>query len=199
MNTSGKFDSKPRTYLVRLGLHALGAGCVFAAASHWVNLLGFDPAAIAGGEWWRLLTGHISHLTWQHAVVNAFGLGMVVTILYELVTPRALLASSLFIIVGIDAIFMLPGFRTGGEFVGFSGVLYGLAAQTSCLLVGIASRWAAGIATALAVSVAFSLSGWSAWDFETAAGTHVAGVVFGVAAGTWLRRIVSHPGNLVSR
>ena len=199
MKTSRNSDPKPGTHAVRVALHTLGAGCVFAGASPWVNLLGFDPAAIAGGETWRLLTGHIAHLSWPHAAANALGLGIALTVLYELVTVRALLASVLFIVVGIDAIFMLPGFQTGGEFAGFSGVLYGLAALISCLLIGKLSLWAAGIATTLAASVAFSLAGWSPWGFETAAGTHVAGMVLGVTAGTWLRLNVSSPGKTVPR
>ena len=199
MKTPENFNPKPGTHAVRVALHTLGVGCVFAGASPWVNLLGFDPAAIAGGETWRLLTGHIAHLSWLHAAANALGLGIALTVLYELVTPRALLASVLFIVVGIDAIFMLPGVQAGGGFSGFSGVLYGLTALISYLLVGKLPLWAAGIATALAASLAISLSGWSPWGFETASGTHMVGIVLGVTAGTWLRRSVSSPGKTVPR
>ena len=34
----------------------------------------FFVAAIAGGEWWRLLTGNLVHLGWWHLFLNEMGL-----------------------------------------------------------------------------------------------------------------------------
>ena len=193
MKTSRKPDPKIGTYLVRLALLTLGAGCVFVAASPWVQQLGFDPDAILRGETWRLLTGYISHLSWPHAAANALGFGVGLTVVYELVTLRTLLISVLFIAVGIDAIFLLTSLREGGEFAGFSGILYGLAALIACLLIGKASVWAIGIAAALAGTVAFSLADLPPWGFETATGTHVAGIFLGGIVGCWLRLHNSSP------
>ena len=41
------------------------------AASH---LLRYDRPAIAAGQWWRLLTAHLVHLSWRHAVLDLAGL-----------------------------------------------------------------------------------------------------------------------------
>ncbi|HEY6126172.1 MAG TPA: rhombosortase [Steroidobacteraceae bacterium] len=35
--------------------------------------LSFDRAALASGEWWRLLTAHFVHLDTEHAVLNGLG------------------------------------------------------------------------------------------------------------------------------
>lgn len=38
------------------------------------ELLRYDRAALAAGEWWRLLTAHIIHLTFRHAALDLAGL-----------------------------------------------------------------------------------------------------------------------------
>ena len=37
-------------------------------------LLQYDRAALATGEWWRLVTGHLVHLGWDHLALNVAGL-----------------------------------------------------------------------------------------------------------------------------
>ena len=188
MTAPGNTRTGLRRRLLRLALLATAAGCTFTAATPWVAQLGFDPAAIARGEAWRLLTGHIAHLNGLHAMANALGLGLALTVLAELATPRALFGATLFIAAGIDAVFLLAEFGSGDGFAGFSGLLYGLAALTACLLVRTARAWAVGIAAVTVVSLTAGLSGWSPWGFETATTTHVTGVVLGFFAGAWLRR-----------
>ena len=39
--------------------------------------LRFDRAAIAGGQVWRLVTGHFVHLGWSHTVMNVAGLALI--------------------------------------------------------------------------------------------------------------------------
>ncbi len=37
----------------------------------------YDRAAISAGEYWRLLTGHVTHLSWQHLFYNFVGLSLI--------------------------------------------------------------------------------------------------------------------------
>ena len=187
MKTSPNPGSEPRILLLRFGVATVAAGLTFAAASPWLNHLGFDPAAIARGEVWRFLTGHVAHLSWPHTVANAVGVGLSIAVILDLAKPRTVCASLLLIAAGIGAVHMLVDFRFGNQFAGFSGILYGLAALIACLLWATSKAWAAGIALALIASIAFSLSGWNPWGFEMATATHVCGVAFGAAAGAWLR------------
>ena len=39
--------------------------------------LAFDRAAISSGEYWRLLTAHLTHLSWQHLLYNLAGLSVI--------------------------------------------------------------------------------------------------------------------------
>ena len=58
---------------------ALLAGCALLAMAEFGGdpvrqALSYDRAALAQGEWWRVLTGHFVHLDAQHTLVNIFGL-----------------------------------------------------------------------------------------------------------------------------
>ena len=38
------------------------------------GLLGYDREALERFQWWRLLTAHLVHLSWQHTLLNCGGL-----------------------------------------------------------------------------------------------------------------------------
>ena len=42
-----------------------------------VKLLQYERSAILDGEWWRLLSGHLVHLGWNHLVMNLLGLWLI--------------------------------------------------------------------------------------------------------------------------
>ncbi|MCU7851218.1 MAG: rhombosortase [Candidatus Thiodiazotropha sp. (ex Monitilora ramsayi)] len=41
------------------------------------DLLQYELSAIQTGEWWRLVTGHLVHLGWEHTVMNLAGLWLI--------------------------------------------------------------------------------------------------------------------------
>jgi len=87
--------------------------------------LRYERTALAGGELWRLVSGHLVHLNTGHLLLNVAGLGMVWLLFaieyalgrWALVTAASLLA--------MDAGFwwLMPGLFW---YVGLSGLLHGL-------------------------------------------------------------------------
>lgn len=98
----------------------LGGG----AATH---LLRYDRAAIAAGQWWRLLTAHVAHLGFHHAVLNTLGLIFLWALFAREWQPRQWLVIALVVTAAIDSglWFRDPGVTW---YVGASGLLHGLMA-----------------------------------------------------------------------
>jgi len=99
-----------------------------AALLQWYGLVGalrYDRVALANGEVWRVLTGHLVHLGWMHLALNVAGLALVCA----LVGPRLTLAGwTLAFLLSALAVsgglwLCLPGLN---GYVGLSGVLHGL-------------------------------------------------------------------------
>ena len=87
--------------------------------------LRYDRAAVAAGELWRLITGHLVHLGPSHLAMNVLALAILAVVLPALATWRqwllTFLSSALFIDIGLFA------FHPSVEwYVGLSGVLHGL-------------------------------------------------------------------------
>lgn len=93
----------------------------------WREALRYERAAIAAGEYWRLVTGHLVHGGWRHLLLNLAGLALM-----RLLFPRGYsglewcvigLASLLAIDIGFW--WLEPQLQW---YVGLSGVLHGLLA-----------------------------------------------------------------------
>lgn len=90
-------------------------------------LLRYERGALAGGQWWRLLSAHVVHLDLRHALLNALGLALVWALFARDYSPKAWLAILLGAIAAIDAGLWLRD-STLQWYVGSSGVLHGLMA-----------------------------------------------------------------------
>jgi rhomboid family GlyGly-CTERM serine protease len=90
-------------------------------------LLRYDRAALAQGQWWRLLTAHVVHLGLRHAVLNALGLALMWALFARNYSPRAWVAIVLGAMAAIDAGLWLAD-STTQWYVGSSGVLHGVMA-----------------------------------------------------------------------
>ena len=76
----------------RLGL-ALLAACALLllpalAAEPGRVLLRYDRVALAAGQWWRLLSAHVVHLSVRHALVNCLGLVLLWALFLRDYAPR---------------------------------------------------------------------------------------------------------------
>jgi rhomboid family GlyGly-CTERM serine protease len=89
--------------------------------------LRYDRTALAGGQWWRLLTAHIVHLDFDHAALNSLGLVLMWALFARDYRPPQWLAIVLGSIAAIDAGLWIRD-STVAWYVGSSGALHGIMA-----------------------------------------------------------------------
>lgn len=102
------------------------AALILAAGGQTARLaLRYDRGAILDGEAWRLVTGHLVHLGWAHALLNVAGLVLVWILVGTSLAGVGWLIVSIGSVIAMGAGFMLlePGL---GWYVGLSGLLHGL-------------------------------------------------------------------------
>ena len=89
--------------------------------------LRFEPDAIAAGEVWRLITGHLVHLGWSHFALDAVGLGLVWYLVGHAfkATGWAIVAMASVCAIDLGLWFVNPELQW---YVGLSGVLHGILA-----------------------------------------------------------------------
>lgn len=156
--------------------------------------LRFDRAAIAGGEVWRLLTGHLVHLGVSHTLLNLAGLVLVWFLVGRAYSWKQWLWVMAASVAAID-LGLWFGAPSLDWYVGLSGLLHGMLAAG--IAAGLADR--SGEAVILAVVVAGKL----AWEqlvgplpgSETTSGgavivdAHLYGVMGGTLAAALLIRV----------
>ena len=101
------------------------------------RILAWDRTALAAGEAWRLVTGHLVHLGWSHLVLNLAGLGLVTWITgrtYGLLR-WGVIALTTIAVIDSGFWYLYPELDL---YVGLSGLLHGLLAAG--LLAGVAQR-----------------------------------------------------------
>lgn len=87
--------------------------------------LRYERAAIAGGEWWRLITAHLVHLDLEHAVLNSLGLVLMWSLFARDYGPRQWLAIVMVTFAAIDAGLYFHD-TSVDWYVGASGALHGV-------------------------------------------------------------------------
>jgi rhomboid family GlyGly-CTERM serine protease len=93
--------------------------------------LRYDRDALAAGQWWRLLTGHLIHLGFEHAVLDVAGLALMWALFARDYTARGWLLIIGLSMLGVDAGLWLLS-STTQWYVGSSGVLHGVLAAGTC-------------------------------------------------------------------
>jgi rhomboid family GlyGly-CTERM serine protease len=109
-------------------LLALGATGGWGRAS-----LQYERGALAHHQWWRLLSAHLVHLGWRHALLNCAGLMLLWVLFAREFSPRRWLWIVLVAAASIDAglWFLRP---TVEWYLGASGVLHGVWAAGACMM-----------------------------------------------------------------
>jgi rhomboid family GlyGly-CTERM serine protease len=94
-------------------------------------LLGYQREALRHLQWWRLLTAHLVHLGWLHALLNCGGLILLWVLFARELSPRRWLA-----VVSISALVIDLGLWLREPdvewYLGASGVLHGIWAAGAC-------------------------------------------------------------------
>lgn len=96
-----------------------------AGGEHVTQLLCYDRAGIAQGQWWRLWTGHWVHLGWIHVALNLAGAMLLGLLCADRWSNRLLAWRILFLslVVSVGLYLFMPELNT---YVGLSGILHGL-------------------------------------------------------------------------
>lgn len=145
--------------------------------------LRYDRAAVASWQLWRLITAHLVHGSWQHAIVNVLGTGLMAALFnrtYRLKSWLIILACG---VACIDLGFwlLMPGLQW---YVGLSGVLHAV------LAAGTVAWWKTEpkpLAAALTVIMIGKLL-WEQWhgalplsgDMPVVVNAHLYGEIGGV-------------------
>jgi rhomboid family GlyGly-CTERM serine protease len=140
-----------------LAIAAAVAAIVALQALVGAPLLRYDRAALAGGELWRVLTGHLVHLGPRHLVLNLAGL-----VLVNALIGAHLRLSGWSLVCALSAITISAGLwlavPTLNRYVGLSGVLHGL------IVAGALYALADPRERLFAVAVIAVIAGKLAWE-----------------------------------
>jgi len=92
-----------------------------------VQALRYERDAIAQGEWWRLLSGHLAHLGWRHWALNSTALLLLAVVFGARHGLRGWLLLAVLSSLGVAAGLYLTAPQVHW-YVGLSGTAHGLAA-----------------------------------------------------------------------
>jgi rhomboid family GlyGly-CTERM serine protease len=175
-----------------------GLGLALAAALLLLPLLGgealklawrYERGAIAAGQWWRFVTGHLVHLDANHALLNAVGLALLWSLF-----ARSYAWWQWLLAIGASVAAIGAGFWFVSTqlvwYVGASGVLHGVFACGCIALIRQRDRIGVIAAVIFACKLAYEqLHG--PLPFESAdlvvTVAHLYGAIGGAAMGLMLR------------
>ena len=156
--------------------------------------LRYERSALAQGEWWRLISAHLVHLSIEHNLLNCAGLALLWMLFAREYSPRRWLGILACSMLMIDAAlwFLRPAIEW---YLGASGVLHGALAAGAIALYRRADALGAALVLLLVVKLIYEQhSGASAFaaGLPLVPDAHLFGALGGLV-GAWLPRQRSKP------
>lgn len=187
-------EAPPRGQFLRhgwpLGLVVLCVVLLSAAGDSARYALRYERTAIAAGEYWRLLTGHLVHGSWRHALLNLVGLWLLAGLFRRTYSAMQWTVIAIASLLAIDAGFWWLEPRLQW-YVGLSGVLHGVLAAGAVAWWRVESR-------RFALALTFIVIGkliWEQWqgalplsgDLPVIVDAHLYGAIGGSVAAASLQ------------
>ncbi len=146
------------------------------------ELLRYDRAGLAAGQWWRLLTAHVIHLDLEHAALNTLGLVLMWALFARDYKPGQWVVILIAAIAAIDAGLWLRD-STIAWYVGSSGALHGV--MTAGTLAHLRRRDLDGwvLAAFIVVKLAFEQHAGALPFSDSGAGVVVDAHLYGAIGG----------------
>ena len=156
--------------------------------------LQYDRELISVGQWWRLLSGHLVHLSWFHLQDNALALAALWFLFYRFSAGLLFLFELLWCClgVGVGLYFFSPEVAW---YVGLSGALHGLFVLRVCLDVHSNRRVKGVLLVLLAIKLAVE-QGYGSWldsrsiGGEVVVDAHLYGALTGLIGAVIVRGVL---------
>lgn len=153
---------------------ALAAATATSVPEHWA----LDIARTRQGEWWRLISGHLVHLNWQHYWYDLLALGVVLilcirlgsgigTIFFTALCSAAAVSVELLVAHPVDV------------YGGLSGITAGLLSFAAIRLIAHDTRTGIVLLAAMLVKISLERRGIAASGVVPVWQAHCAGAVVG--------------------
>ena len=123
MNHSDTITKNSWLISLTIGLGFIGLSLISQLTSgiEWASL---DIAQTREGQIWRLITGHLTHLDWEHYFLNMAAITLSLVVFHNDIKPSHWIGSFLFISI-FSSLCMVFGFSEYDRYVGFSDVIHG--------------------------------------------------------------------------
>jgi len=99
--------------------------CIISFSPEGPLLFRYDGELVAEGEWWRMISAHFTHSTWNHFFLNMIGLAILSVLFSQVATWQRWLTLGFFSSLFCSACFY---FFSGKDYiyVGMSDILHGV-------------------------------------------------------------------------
>lgn len=174
--------------VLAVGFLSLLLGLLGETGREWLR---FQRDALLGNqhEYWRLLTGHLVHGSWQHTWLNLAGLALMVALFRDgyRIWQWTLITLVSAVSIDIGLLYYMPQLQW---YVGLSGVLHGVLAAGALLWWRFEPRPMAMALTAILIGKL----GWEQWqgalplsgDLNVIVNAHLYGALGGLLSGALL-------------